>query len=437
MRQFALVEFDAEKGLEDPSKSHYVLSRQVSAELFGCSVGCAVSILGAILIVQSFALLNRLHMLLQVGIGLLLSVLLFAVLWQAANGIMYLLFGRRNCPHCSAQLHRRGDTFCVVCGKDWTNPIQVQQFEYGTPVPPDARAAAAERNPFYLLLEDPRARQIVALALMNWQLLGDPKHGDSLVRHLQQAARCLPNLRFLTLYFDWDIDLEDADDLQDGDLREYFPNHDGDLLAVLDAYPNLEYLKVQADVANFSKFRHTELKAFVVHEYLGPRVEFVQRLGQAELPELEHLEIWFEPIERGGVLEALRAMLDGDQFPKLRSLAFCGCPFADSLALEVAQSKLGEHLEVLNFSRGNLGEAGVRVLMDCGLHEQLSRFDFHHHYVPKELVKALKQTIPEVDARDAQEQQLVDGVFIRGVAPSNYRPKEWQLSIAVSESSEN
>lgn len=432
-----MVEFDPEKGLENPAKSHYVLSRQVSDELFGCSVGCGASIFAAIAIVQWFPLLNRLHALLQIGLGILLSGLIFALLWGIASVFMYLIFGRSDCPYCYAELHRRGETFCVVCGHDWTNPIQEQHLQYGTPVPPEARAAATERNPLYLLLEDSRARQIPALALMNWQLLGDPEGGDSLVEHLTQAARCLPNLRFLTLYFDWDLDLGDGDDLDEMDVREYFPNHEADLLPLLEAYPNLEYLKIQADVANFSRFQHRELKALVLHEYLGPRVDLLKQLQQAELPALEHLELWFGDLQEAReVSDALRRLLKSNCFPRLRSLALRSCAIADQIAIELAKTPVLEQLESLNFSRGTLGAAGVNALLESGKLARLQRFDFHYHYVPTQLVERLRKVVPEIDASDPQEEVVLAGSPLRQVAPTSYHPVEWRLTSASSQAEE-
>jgi len=145
----------------------------------------------------------------------------------------------------------------------------------------------------------------------------------------------------------------------------------------------------------------------------------VQGLGRADLPNLEHLELWLGTADYGATvsIDDLQPILGGALFPRLRYLGLRNCEIADEVARAVANAPVVEKIKVLDLSLGILTDEGAQVLAQSTSIEKLEKLDIHFHYCSDEAVKNLRQAISgELDASDAQQPEEDDGEVYRYVA---------------------
>jgi hypothetical protein len=128
----------------------------------------------------------------------------------------------------------------------------------------------------------------------------------------------------------------------------------------------------------------------------------VREIGAADLPALEHLEVWFGTENYGGDSgpDDVARILDGSRFPKLKSLALRNCEWADQLAGAVARAPILDRIQRLDLSLGTLGDAGVEALVASPAVRRLQHLDIHHHFVSDAGVAKLKALGISVNADD-------------------------------------
>jgi hypothetical protein len=266
-----------------------------------------------------------------------------------------------------------------------------------------ARLLGAERPPpptpvnaatFERFLADPAAGRVVAIVVARWEgeeFCSMPP--DRVVEEIAAARDRLTSLRALFLP---DVTAEEC---------EISWMQQGDLSPLLSAYPQLEHLRVRGGTGlSFGAIRHEQLRSFVV-ETGGLPAATVREVAAADLPALEHLELWFGAANYGGdaTVDDVRPILSGDRFPRLRWLGLRDCEFADDLARAVATSPLLRRIEVLDLSLGTLGDDGAAALIDSGALASLKKLDVHHHFCSEEMVRRLTSLGTDVDASDPQE----------------------------------
>jgi hypothetical protein len=223
------------------------------------------------------------------------------------------------------------------------------------------------------------------------------------VKAVAKAARKLPNLRAIFL---GDITGEETE------ISWITQSDVGPLLA---AYPQLEHLGVRGGTnLKFQVPRHEQLKALVVQSG-GLSRKFVHGVFQADLPALEHLELWLGEARYGAdtTPEDFAPLLAGTRFPKLKYLGLRDSEIADDLAAVLASAPVLKKLRTLDLSLGTLTDAGAKALIGSKLARKLEKLDVHHHYCSRAVVKQLKALGPKVDASDAQadEHDLADEDF--------------------------
>jgi Leucine Rich repeat len=184
-----------------------------------------------------------------------------------------------------------------------------------------------------------------------------------------------------------------------------------DVSPLLTAYPQLEYLQVRGNQGlSLGALQHDRLKSLVV-ETGGLSVNVVREVCNAQLPELEHLELWLGIEDYGGdtTVDDLQPILSGQLFPKLRYLGLRDSEIADEIAIALASAPVLEQIQVLDLSLGVLRDVGAEALIDNAAIAQLEKLDIHHHYVSEELVARLEELGIELDASDRQEEDEYDG----------------------------
>jgi hypothetical protein len=243
------------------------------------------------------------------------------------------------------------------------------------------------------LLDDPAPERLEALVIGAFH--GDDSGASSapLVEALAAARDKLKSLRYLFL----------------GDIT-YEQNEmswivQSDVSPLFEAYPNLEHFTVRGSIdLSLGSPRHEKLRELVVQSGgLPPAI--IHEIAAAQLPALEHLELWLGDPGYGGdaTIEDLAPILKGDQWPRLKYLGLKTSHIQDEVAAAVAIAPVTSRLEVLDLSMGTLGDAGATALLGSAAVARLKKLDIHHHYVSDELVEALCGLGIVVDSSDEQE----------------------------------
>ena len=242
-------------------------------------------------------------------------------------------------------------------------------------------------------LKLPGASDISALVIGIWS--GGFEGGASSVvaNKLVEIAPRLPKLRAI---FFGDITYEET---------ELSWIEQGDMTPILNAYPQLEILRVRGgNSLQFSRTLHSGLRQLIV-ETGGLRRDTIREIVVCDFPNLEHLELHLGEGGYGfdGGVEDLQPLLSGVKFQKLRYLGLRNSEIADDVAAVAANSPIVRRIEVLDLSLGNLSDQGVRSLKLLPKDGNLKRLDISHHYASEAVLSELVSTFDfEVVADDAQ-----------------------------------
>jgi hypothetical protein len=242
------------------------------------------------------------------------------------------------------------------------------------------------------VLDDPAAPRLEALVIGAFH--GDDSGTSSapLVEALAAARDTLKSLRYLFL---GDITYEE---------NEMSWIVQCDVSPLFEAYPNLEHFTVRGSIElSLGSPRHEKLRELVVQSGgLPPAI--IHEIAAAQLPALEHLELWLGDPGYGGdaTIEDLATILKGDRWPRLKYLGLKNSHIQDEVAAAAAVAPVTSRLEVLDLSMGTLGDAGATALLGSAAVARLKKLDIHHHYVSEKLVDALRGLGIEIDASDAE-----------------------------------
>jgi hypothetical protein len=229
--------------------------------------------------------------------------------------------------------------------------------------------------------------RLTALVIGAWHHQQMVDSSAEVVEALVAAADRMPNLRAL---FFGDIPYQEC---------EISWIRHGDVSPLLPAFPNLEEFRIRgASDLTFGAIRHPNLKSFAI-ESGGLPAALLDEVWEAELPGLEHLELWLGEENYGGIRSTapLRKLLGGKRFPRLKYLGLRDSAVADAVAAAVAKSPLLGRLRELDLSLGNIGDKGAKALLAAPAVRKLKRLDLHHHYISDPVLRELKKLKLELD----------------------------------------
>ncbi|WP_394835502.1 STM4015 family protein [Pendulispora rubella] len=242
------------------------------------------------------------------------------------------------------------------------------------------------------LLDTPGSVHIEALIIGPWDFDSSEDSSD-VIAALVAAAPRLPKLAAV---FVGEITFDE---------QEISWIQQSDVAPLLIAYPHLRELRVRGGGGlRFSSLAHRSLTHLVVEAGGLPR-EVVLAAGTADLPELDHLELWLGTDNYGGNAKAadLEPILEGSRFPKLRYLGLRNAQMADSVAAAVAAAPILSRLRVVDLSLGALGDEGAKALLASAGISRLERLDLHHHYISPDVQAKLAALRPVlVDLHDGK-----------------------------------
>jgi hypothetical protein len=137
----------------------------------------------------------------------------------------------------------------------------------------------------------------------------------------------------------------------------------------------------------------------------------VRALTRAELPALEHLELWLGEENYGGSVRVadLTPLLSGQLFPNLKYLGLRNSEIADEIAAALLHAPVLDRIRVLDLSMGTLGDEGAAALLANPAVAKLELLDVHHHFCSEEMVARLGQLGIKVNTDERQNPDEYDG----------------------------
>lgn len=250
---------------------------------------------------------------------------------------------------------------------------------------------------FAEFLEDPLVGEVTGLVIGQWgestSIATGELSSEVVVETLVAARERLPKLRAIFL---GDIISEECEIswLRQSDVGPLFA-----------AYPELEYFCVRGgEGLGLGRLAHARLKSLIVQSGgLGANV--VREVAGAQLPELEHLELWLGTDHYGAdaTPQDLQPILSGQRFPRLRYLGLRDSYIADEIAQALVAAPILERIEVLDLSLGVLSDVGAAALLKCPALKRLKKLDIHHHYCTAKMVEQLRALVADLDASEAQD----------------------------------
>jgi hypothetical protein len=232
---------------------------------------------------------------------------------------------------------------------------------------------------FASFLADPKSGEVTALIVGNWGYDDMLESSEDVVQALVAAREQLPNLRVLFL---GDVTFTEC---------EMSWINQSDVSPLFSAYPKLEHFRIRgASNLSFGNLQHDRLKSLAV-ETGGMPLQLLNEALGAQLPELEHLELWLGSSEYGwnGQVENLAPLLAGELFPNLTYLGLRNSEITDQIAAALAASPIMERLRTLDLSLGTLGDEGMEALLGNPYLTRLEKLDLHHHYLSPQMVYRL------------------------------------------------
>jgi hypothetical protein len=191
-----------------------------------------------------------------------------------------------------------------------------------------------------------------------------------------------------------------------------------DISPLFAAFPNLEWLGVRGgNGLVLGAPRHEKLKGLVIETGGMPRAVF-ESVVRAQLPQLEHLELWLGDSNYGAEVGAtdLKPLLNGDLFPNLKYLGLRNSEIQDEIAQALHGAPVLKKIRVLDLSLGVLTDKGAQALLDDAAITKLEKLDLHHHFCSDEMMEKLKALPCEVDVSEQEEGDEDEDVTYRYVA---------------------
>ena len=178
-----------------------------------------------------------------------------------------------------------------------------------------------------------------------------------------------------------------------------------DVSPLLTAYPQLEHLGIRGGTGLIlGSISHRHLKSLVIQTG-GLPSSVVADVVRAQLPALEHLELWLGEENYGwdGTVADLQPLLNRGHFPALRQLGLRNSAIQDEIAAAAAGSPIIDQLQVLDLSMGSLSDKGAEALLGNPAFRKLQKLDLHYHYLSPAMEQRLRAAFPNVDVSDRQE----------------------------------
>ncbi|HEY5761318.1 MAG TPA: STM4015 family protein [Steroidobacter sp.] len=182
-----------------------------------------------------------------------------------------------------------------------------------------------------------------------------------------------------------------------------------DYSALLNAYPDLEVLRIRGGTAlKLPVTEHRGLRELTI-ETGGLPSSVVDAIANSKFPALKRLELWLGSDDYGfeGDLSTYQNLLAKIEPERLDYLGLRNSEIADQLATYLASQPWLTDLDTLDLSMGTLSDAGAKALLGSQYLYGLELLDLRHHYISDALVtqlQALPLTVTIDKAEDGDEE---------------------------------
>ncbi|MEV0775228.1 STM4015 family protein [Streptomyces sp. NPDC050428] len=224
--------------------------------------------------------------------------------------------------------------------------------------------------------------EVRALIVGSWSEAYDSEPEEVIAAILAASDR-LPSLRAL---FVGDITYEEC---------EISWINQMEIAPLINGLPRLHSFGVRGGQGlGMTGIKHERLRSLTV-ETGGLDADVVRNIGAAELPALEHLDIWLGVSWYGAntIVADLDPFLTGARLPALKSLALRNSEIQDDIAAALAGAPVVARLETLDLSMGTLGDEGAEALLAGQPLTHLKKLDLHHHYLSEPMQKRIRATL--------------------------------------------
>jgi hypothetical protein len=239
--------------------------------------------------------------------------------------------------------------------------------------------------------KNPKIAEVEELVIGSWGY--DGEGSGEVVETLVANKEALKNLKALML---GDITYEE---------NEISWIEQSDLTPILENFPDLLVLQARGgNGLRISKCKHDKLQKLII-ESGGLGQQTIEDVLQAELPNLEHLELWLGSSDYGfeSSMEDIKPLLSKGKFPRLKYLGLKNSELADDIAEALKDSNILDGLEVLDLSLGTMSDRGAEALCENPQLAQLKFLDLHRHYISASWIYKLDALGIKVDLSEAEE----------------------------------
>ncbi len=182
----------------------------------------------------------------------------------------------------------------------------------------------------------------------------------------------------------------------------------GDQAALANAFPELETLLIRgAGNGSMTGLSLKKLRTLII-ETGGLKPVVVRNVLAADLPSLEHLELWLGTSGYGGeaTVSDLAPLLERKVLKGLKYVGLRNSEIADALAVAIARSALISSITELDLSLGTMSDEGFGALAGMDPSPNLTRLNVSHHYASEAAVGALSVSMGQrnvvLDVTDPQ-----------------------------------
>jgi len=250
------------------------------------------------------------------------------------------------------------------------------------------------KNMLTAFLSDPKLSEIDSFVIGYW----GPEHDDNPAFILQLLIDNKAKLQHIKGIFLGDISYEENE-------VSWIENCDhGPLLAAL---PNLEFYQIRGgNGLALSQLNHSNLKKLVLQTG-GLSKSIYAQLSKADLPALEHLELWLGTEDYGfdataeEVAAAYRGTT-GNHLPALKYLGLRNSEIANELAQLLKGDPILNRIEELDFSKGTIDDRAAEALVDNPAIKNLKKLNLQHNFISDEWAEKLNDLGIKVDLTDRE-----------------------------------
>jgi hypothetical protein len=162
------------------------------------------------------------------------------------------------------------------------------------------------------------------------------------------------------------------------------------------------------------KLKHPHLKKLCI-QTSGMQRDTLTAIWKADLPALEHLELWLGLRSYGATVtvEDFDQLFAGQRFPHLKYLGLRNTELTEELAEAISTAPILETLQTLDLSLGLFGDESAQRFLASKLDQGLYKLDVHHHYCSNEMMQQLQQLPLEIDLSDPKTDKVFTADFER------------------------